>query len=609
MIINLRALALTGRSAVRLAWVALLALALSASADIVYTLDDGQLGGTATLTPGDAALTLTDAQGKAQSLKLIDLDRVRFNVDPETRRDDQVLLIDNDKGTGTRQKQATIKLRAGLHRITLPYWQATGEHRLAVFVAGPGLNGRSELGSTTLRCFRDTDDVADASEGLDADGYRLPELALEEADNRRRMLSRSRYRLYTSDQPIAPANVTGIGGMQLKRAGTTSAVNTGMLNEHNANVGIVFDAFFIAKQDGEYTFTITSDDGAQLYFGQVDSFSTEALNEPAVSTPWRAELAHGGLAKGELKSIADETLTFHIPLVSDVTVALNHTRALWDSSVEPTTINRENEPTNEDTVYLRDKNDPKMIRSVSGKISGVDDTSLKFVFRGQERSITRDRVVGLVFKHDSRPTPPPPGTHAVLILQGGQILPANVKSIDKHIAFEILGGGMATPPREVLKTLRVENGRRIDLTRQSPNAEEAIPYFGLELKHKVNTNFSGKPIRLYDDKVYTRGLAVHSKSRLHYRLKPNCDRFQAGFGLLNPGGKLGDVTARVLGDGKVLWEQANITAESRMIQVDVPLKGVERLVLEVDFGGGQNVGDRAAWVEPRLIYSAEGDGQ
>jgi hypothetical protein len=598
---------LASQSALCLVLAAVFALAMPAQADIVESIDKGRLGGTVTMQAGEESLTLIDAAGQVQTLKLIDLDRVRLNVDISVKRDDMILLIDNDKGIGTRQKQAKIKLRAGLHRITIPYWQAGGEHQLAVYVAGPGVNGRSELGGGYVRCFRDTADEADNASGIDDQGYRLPELTLKEADNRRRMLTRSRYRLYTSaeDAP-ALASVKGIAGMQSKRSGTTSALNTGMLNEHNQNVGVVFDAFFKADKDGEYTFTLTSDDGSQLYFGQVESFSSESLNEPPVHNPWRAELANNGKALGELKSIADETMTFHVPLVSDITVALSHTRAVWDKKADFDAINRNNEPDNQDTVYLKDKNDPKAIRSVSGKITGLDDTSLTFMFRGQERTITRDRVVGVVFKHDSRPAPLQPGMHQMLVLQGGQALPCEVKSIGTHVTFELIGGGKATPPREVVRAIRVENGRRIDLTNTAPNAEESIPYFGLKLPHKVNSDFSGNPIKLYDEKTYDRGLAVHSKSRLHYKLKPNCERFQAKFGLLNPGGKLGNITARVLGNGEVLWQQDNVTAETGVIDVDVPLEFVDRLVLEVDFGEGQNVGDRAAWVEPRLIYSSEG---
>lgn len=589
----------------RLALTLLLVFTLTAHSDVVNTIDQGKLGGEVTLASGENALTLTDEAGQTQRIKLNDIDEMRLGIELQSTATSQ-LLINNDKGARTQRTDRKIKLKAGLHRITIPYWQATGDHLLTVNVSGPATGGQLEPGSNLLRCFRNADDTAAPSAGVDDKGYRLPELELKVADDRRRMLTRSRYRLYTGDEAAPPTSVRSLSTMQLKRSGTTSSINTGMLNEHNQHVGLVFDAYFKADKDGEYLFILRSNDGSQLYLGQVENFTGSALGDPAVHTPWHAELAHDGKALGQLKSIADETMTFHIPLVSDVTLALSHTRAVWLTKADRSAINRDNEPDNEDTVYLRDKKDPKAIRSVSGKISGLDEESLTFVFRGEERTIARDRVVGLVFKHDSRPALPTPGMYQVLELQGGQVLPAQVKAIDKHITFELIGGSQATPPREVLRAMRIENGRRIDLTRIAPNAEEAVPYFGLKLPHKVNTDFAGKPIVLNDEKTYARGLAVHSKSRLHYKLKPNCERFQATFGLLNPGGKLGNVTARILGDGKVLWEQDDISAATKPIAIDVPLKGIERLILEVDFGKGQDVGDRAAWVDPRLIYASGG---
>ena len=600
-----REMLFAGRSAVCLACLVLIALAWPAQSDIVGTIDQGDFGGDVTLAAGATELTLTDAQGKTQRLNLLDIDQVRFNVDPSIKHSGQILLINNDKGNGVRQKQDKIKLRKGLHRITIPYRQVNSSHKLSVYASGPGMNSRVELGSELLRCFRDQKDQADASEGIDQQGYRLPELQLKEAGNRRRMLSRARYRLYLGEKNAAPLNITALTNMTLKRSGTTSLVNTGMLNNHTTNVGVVFDAFFIAEQDGEYSFTLISDDGAQLYFGQIDTFSSDTLNETPVNAPWRIELAYGGVARGKLNAIADETMSMHVPLVSDMTISLSHVRSAWDKKVDPATINRDNEPDNQDTLYVRDKQDPTSIRSVNGKITALDDASLKFIFRGQERTITRDRLAGLVFKHDSRPKPESVGTHQVLVLQGGQALPCQVKSIGKHVTFTLLGGGQAAPPRDAVRAMRIENGRRIDLTRLAPNAEEAIPYFGLKLPYRLNTDFAGNPIVLFNEKTYTSGLAVHSKSRLHYKLKPNCERFQASFGMMNPGGKLGNVTARVLGDGKVLWEQADITAKTDVIDIDIELKGVERLILEVDFGQGQNVGDRAAWCNPRLIYASK----
>lgn len=593
-------------------WLALVILsctALPSLADIVHTIDLGQLSGNASLESGSDTLTLTDRAGQAKQLKLIDLDEVRFNVDPKPAKRSALLLIDNESEFGGQQKQAKIKLRKGLHRITVPYWQKDGTSHLFVYVSGPGINRRVELGAKHLRWFRHKNAKVEPSAGMDAQGYRLPEFAHEVASNQQWMLIHTNYRLYTTDKKVFPTSVRHIASMQLKRSGTTSAINTAVLGRQKHNVAVVFDAFFKADQDGEYQFTLVSDDGSQLYFGQVDDFVSKSLSEPNIHDPWQADLAHHGRALGQLKSIADETLTFHVPLISDMTISLSHTRALWLKIVDPDKLNRENEPDNEDTVYLHDKNDPTIIRSVSGKIIGLDEQSLTFAFRGKERTITRGRIIGMVFKHASRPVPESPGIHQVIEVQGGQRLPAKIRSMTDHVAFDVIGGGLLTPPRAVVSAMRIENGRRIDLTRTMPNAEEAIPYFGLKLPYKVNTNFSGKPIVLFDEQTYERGLAVHSKSRLHYKLKPNAQRFQATFGLMAPGGKLGNVQARVLGDGKTLWAQDDITPATKPIRVDVDLKGIQRLILEVDFGKGQDVGDRAAWVDPRLIYASPEGGQ
>jgi len=576
----------------------------AAHADIVNSIDDGELGGTLTLESGADAVTLTDADGKTRTIKLIDIDEVNFGKNLIVAKPDSILVVNNDNKSSTQSKSGKIKLKAGLHRFTLPYWQGIGDHKIAFNVSGPGINGQVEVKQDHLRSFRDADTKSGDSPGIDNEGYRLPELGLDKADDRRLMLSRARYRLYVGDDSVPFKNVGVLEKLQLKRSGTTSAINTGVLSNITERVGVVYEGYFKADQDGEYNFSLSSNDGSQLYFGDVSQFQADSLGGTPINKPWRAELRHNGKALGELKSITDQSLTFHIPLVSDVALSLAQVRSVWDNKVNPNKINRENEPANQDTVYLRDKSDKEKIVSVSGKVTALDDTSLAFEFRGQERSITRDRVVGLVFAHDGRPVPKNPGLYQVVYLDGGQVLPCRIKSIGDHAAFEMLDGGMATPPRDVLLALRTANGRRVDLTDIDPTADEAIPFFGLKLSHRVNSSFAGKPIMLFNEKTYERGLAVHSKSRLHYKLDTPCERFQATFGLMNPGGKLGDVTARVLGDGKVLWEQANITAETGSIDVDVTLKGVERLILEVDFGGGQDVGDRAAWCNPRLVFEA-----
>lgn len=585
-------------------------LCIPALADIAHPIDGEPIGGAFTLEAGADRATLTDADGKRHAFALMDLGEVEFGRDLVIVRGGDVLLINNDKAQTSNRMVESIKLRAGLHRIVVPYWQGTNALGLSLNVTGPGISGEVALGADLLRCFIRNDDTAEPSLGIDDEGFRLPELSVDEADNDDRFLSRSRYRFYVGDDSMVFENVGVLQNMALKRSGTTTAINTGVITQPNENVGLVFEAFFLAKQDGEYAFALTSDDGSQLYFGEADRFVADAFGQIKTGpTPWLAKLKNGGSVRGELVAIADEQLTLNLALGDETAratvIGLPQTLSLWDTGVQADLVNRDNESTNEDTAYIRDKNDPKQIRSVSGLITGINEEALTFDFRGKERTITRDRVAGLVFAHANRAAPAKAGFHQTFRLRTGQVLPGNVATIDERIALDLIGGGRVEFPRTALISMRSENGRRVDLTRAQPTAVEAIPYFGLTIPHRVNQSFAGEKIRLYDDKTYDRGLAVHSKSRLYYKLDRPCETFRASFGLLNPGGKLGNVTARVLGDGKVLWEQKNITAKTGVVVVEVAMDGVERMILEVDFGEGQDVGDRAAWCNPQLIFAAQ----
>ncbi|MFN3167723.1 MAG: NPCBM/NEW2 domain-containing protein [Phycisphaeraceae bacterium] len=578
-----------------------------APADIVQSIDEPAIGGKVALEPGSDTLSITDEQGNTRNLRLVDLDEVRFGEDLVAVKSGDLLLIRNDRMQTQNRESAKIKLRAGLHRIVVPYWQAEQQFSLSLRVSGPGINGETELGGDHLRCFRDPDETAEPSPGIDPEGFRLPELPLDEKGDRRRFLYRANYRFYVGDDAMPFENVGVLRRMALKRSGSTTAIDTGVVTEPNQYIGLVFEAFFVAEEDGEYNFALTSDDGSQLYFGQVDRFKAEELGIAAGPTPWRLVLHHDGAMFGEIANIADGRVRTKLALgdeaPADASIALGQVESVWDTRVDPASIKRDNEPADQDTIYFRDKQEPGKILSVSGTITGLSDTSLSFVFRGAARSLDRDRVLGLVFNDVQRPEPAEPGFHQTLRLRTGQVLPCKIVSIGERVVFELIGGSRAEAPRVALISLRCEDGRRVDLTAVTPTAEEAIPYFGPAIPARFGESFEGAPIRLYDDQAYERAIAVHSKSRLYYKLERPCQRFRARFGMMSPGGKLGDVTARVLGDGEVLWEQAGITAETGVIDVDVQLAGVQRLVLEVDYGQGQHVGDRAAWCNPELIYA------
>ncbi|MEM9415221.1 MAG: NPCBM/NEW2 domain-containing protein [Planctomycetota bacterium] len=586
-----------------------LALATHAPADIAQTIDQGDLSGGVSVTP-EGQLTITPDEGEPQTIGLADVHRVVLGDNLVIRTGDVLLL---DASTAENMSAAaTIKLRAGLHHIVLPYWQGTGNRQFELTLSGPGMPGGA-VPSTHFYCFRDADAVPEPSVGFDEQGYRLPELptsALEESDDLRR---RIRYTYLVGDGSGRWDDMSAFSHMEHKRGGVAGGITYRMAGQ-SEHFGLIFSGFIRIEQDGEYTFALTADDGARLYFGQQDQFS--AALPPSVEAPeWSAVLtgSTGARLTGKLDELTDQAVTFTVPVNEGrhqtIALGLEQLAELWAIDADLSAIDRSDESETDDTAYIRDRNDPGNVLTVPGTLVGLDAEKLHFDYRGQVRRINRDRVIGLVLRSADRPRPAAPGYHQTLHLKTGPVLAGTLISLDaQRITFALTGAAddaePITLPRADVFMIRNELGRVLDMTAIQPTAVEEVPFFSHVIPYRINTAFDGQVIRLFDDVEYPRGLAVHSRNRLHYRLNGDYTRFRAGVGLLKPGGRLGNITARVIGDGKVLWEQANINADAGKIDVDVDLTGVDRLILEVDFGEGQNVGDRAAWVNPQLIRSA-----
>jgi hypothetical protein len=58
---------------------------------------------------------------------------------------------------------------------------------------------------------------------------------------------------------------------------------------------------------------------------------------------------------------------------------------------------------------------------------------------------------------------------------------------------------------------------------------------------------------------------------------------------------------RIVGDGKTLFDRPEARGDQPPEEFDVDVSGVKTLSLEVDFGRGQDVGDRVVWANPRLL--------
>jgi NPCBM/NEW2 domain len=139
-----------------------------------------------------------------------------------------------------------------------------------------------------------------------------------------------------------------------------------------------------------------------------------------------------------------------------------------------------------------------------------------------------------------------------------------------------------------------------DLT---PSKVEETPFFGHRLAWRRDVNLRGEALRM-KGRLYARGVAVHSRCALTYDLSGRYSTFEALIGFDDAAKDLGRVDCRVIADGKELYANPDLRASGQPVPLKLPVAGADQLRLFVDFGRGQDTGDRVIWANARLYRAA-----
>jgi hypothetical protein len=101
--------------------------------------------------------------------------------------------------------------------------------------------------------------------------------------------------------------------------------------------------------------------------------------------------------------------------------------------------------------------------------------------------------------------------------------------------------------------------------------------------------------------IYRKGISVHSKTELTYRLDGQYKRFMALIGIDDEAMGKGNVDFAVIADGKTVYEKKGVTGRDAPSFVKLNLSGVKEIVLVVDFGEQLDILDRAVWADAILM--------
>ena len=143
-------------------------------------------------------------------------------------------------------------------------------------------------------------------------------------------------------------------------------------------------------------------------------------------------------------------------------------------------------------------------------------------------------------------------------------------------------------------------------------AEQHVALSKLEVQHAttgwsevgVDQSVSGQPLRI-GGRTFVHGLGVHAVSTIHLDLGGTASRFSAMVGVDDVMRGKGRVEFVVRGDGRVLWRSGAMRGGQVAKEIDVALKGVQLLALDVSDGGDGIGQDHANWADASIVFTGE----
>ncbi|MBN2473015.1 MAG: NPCBM/NEW2 domain-containing protein [Pirellulales bacterium] len=241
-----------------------------------------------------------------------------------------------------------------------------------------------------------------------------------------------------------------------------------------------------------------------------------------------------------------------------------------------------------------------------GILRDVTDTLVHFDLGGDAVPVNRSKVDGLLYYRVL--ADPLPETVCRLTDADGSQWSAASLALTSDLQWTTPTGLSITRSLAAVAEIDFSRGKVLFLGDLRPESVEFTPYFGGRDDVPVLAEFytprpersleSGR-LRL-DGTTYDRGLALHSRTKVVYRLPGRFRRFKATIGIDDAVRPHGHVRLVILGDENVLLE-ATVTGTDPPMPVDLDLAGIRRLAVLADFGDQLDTADHLDLCEARIL--------
>jgi hypothetical protein len=373
----------------------------------------------------------------------------------------------------------------------------------------------------------------------------------------------------------------------------------------------------VRGHDGrEFTGNLVSVGDGQLTVGTTEShhlatrnlISLRCLKRPSVQNPADplVLLSDGGLLaarviRGDELSLAIRWARF--PVWDEVKLPLEGVRGIIfirsdDAAAEARLWNRLTEHRARHDLVLLTNGD-----SLFGQISRMDDEAVTLDTASGQSSIERTGIRAIAFNPELINVEPQKGEGALISLVDGsrfRITKLRMGALDR-LAGRTLFSERLELPLLTVESLRFLGGCATWISDLEPAHYRFEPYLDFPWPWRRDRNVQGGRLVLRGTE-YPKGVGLHSRSEITYRLDSAYRAFQATIGIDDDTQGKGSALFEVLVDGKPAYKSDELTGASAAIPLKrIDITGAKTLTLRVDFGAQADILDHADWCDAVLI--------
>ncbi len=243
---------------------------------------------------------------------------------------------------------------------------------------------------------------------------------------------------------------------------------------------------------------------------------------------------------------------------------------------------------------------------LTGTILGWQQKVVPLETNAGKVDVEVDKISVIIFNptlvYKSRPS----GPRTLAGFRDGSRLTAIELLADKNSArLKLVGGAELKSPTDAIVALQPFGGRIEYLSDLKPSSYRHVPYLQLTWPFQADRSVLGSQLRA-GERLYAKGLGMHSPARITYDLDRSYRRFEADLAIDAEAGQRGSVEFRVfIDDGSGAWQERATSEIIRGGQPPVPISvdvsGAKRLSLLVDYADRGDELDHADWLNARLV--------